>query len=121
MFRTIAILASIVGAAAFTPAGRMARSSSLKMDYSSEAGVTQPTGFFDPWGLSKDIDADTFAFVSLIFNPYLYSTTHLTQLRCLLIFFLHFIFLFCTCNVVPPCRAQARPYLPIGRLRLRRP
>ena len=66
MFRTIAILASIVGAAAFAPAGRMARSSALKMDYSGEAGVTQPVGFFDPWGLSKDIDAETFAFVSLI-------------------------------------------------------
>ena len=94
MFRTIAILASIVGAAAFAPAGRMARSSSLKMDYSNEAGVTQPTGFFDPWGLSKDIDADTFAFVSLIFNPYLYSITHLTQLNpgCLLIFFSAFYF-----------------------------
>ena len=60
MFRTIAILASIVGAAAFAPAGRMARSSSLKMDYSGEAGVTAPAGFFDPLGLSKDIDQATF-------------------------------------------------------------
>ena len=69
MFRAIAILASIVGAAAFAPAGRMARSSSLKMDFSGEAGVTQPVGFFDPWGLSKDIDAETFAFVSFICIP----------------------------------------------------
>ena len=60
MFRALVILASIVGAAAFAPASRMARSS-LKMTYSNEAGVTAPAGFFDPLGLSKDIDAATFA------------------------------------------------------------
>ena len=60
MFRTIAILASIIGAAAFAPAGRMARSSALKMDFSGEAGVTAPAGFFDPLGLSNDIDQATF-------------------------------------------------------------
>lgn len=60
MFRFIAILASLVSAAAFAPA-RMARSSSaLKMSYESELGVLPPVGFFDPLGLSKDIDADTF-------------------------------------------------------------
>ena len=60
MFRAIAILASIVGAAAFAPAGRMARSSSLKMDFSGEAGVTKPLGFFDPLNLSKGKDQATF-------------------------------------------------------------
>eukprot|EP00633_Aureoumbra_lagunensis_P003308 CAMPEP_0197285224 /NCGR_PEP_ID=MMETSP0890-20130614/454_1 /TAXON_ID=44058 ORGANISM="Aureoumbra lagunensis, Strain CCMP1510" /NCGR_SAMPLE_ID=MMETSP0890 /ASSEMBLY_ACC=CAM_ASM_000533 /LENGTH=170 /DNA_ID=CAMNT_0042752527 /DNA_START=147 /DNA_END=659 /DNA_ORIENTATION=+ len=33
----------------------------MKADYSSELGVIAPTGFFDPFGLSKDIDAETFA------------------------------------------------------------
>ena len=36
MFRAIAILASIVGASAFAPAGRMAVRSSLKMGYETE-------------------------------------------------------------------------------------
>ena len=36
MFRAIAILASIVGASAFAPAGRMAVHSSLKMGYENE-------------------------------------------------------------------------------------
>ncbi len=31
------------------------------MAYEGEIGVTGPAGFFDPLGLSKDIDADTFA------------------------------------------------------------
>ena len=61
MFRAIAILASIVGASAFAPAGRMVSSSSLKMDFSGEAGVTKPLGFFDPLGLSKNLDAEGFA------------------------------------------------------------
>ena len=39
-FRFIAILASIVGASAFAPMGRVAHSSALKMDYSGEYGVT---------------------------------------------------------------------------------
>jgi Chlorophyll A-B binding protein len=38
-----------------------ARSSALKMSYESEAGVTGPVGFFDPLGLSTNIDAETFA------------------------------------------------------------
>lgn len=50
MFRALCILASLVSAAAFAPASRMARSSSLKMGFESEAGVVGPTGFFDPLG-----------------------------------------------------------------------
>ncbi len=61
MFRTIALLASLVGASAFAPAGRMATSSALKMSFESELGVLPPTGFWDPLGLSANIDADTFA------------------------------------------------------------
>jgi Chlorophyll A-B binding protein len=61
MFRALAILASLIGASAFAPASRAARSS-LKMSYANEAGVTSPAGFWDPLGLSANIDADTFAF-----------------------------------------------------------
>lgn len=40
----------------------MARSSSgLKMSFESEIGVLPPVGFFDPLGLSKDGNAETFA------------------------------------------------------------
>ena len=58
MFRATAILASIIGAAAFAPAARNAASSSLKMSFESEAGVTAPLGYFDPLKLAKD--AETF-------------------------------------------------------------
>jgi Chlorophyll A-B binding protein len=61
MFRALVILASLIGAVAFAPAARMARSSALKMSYEGEAGVTAPAGFFDPLGLSANIDAETFA------------------------------------------------------------
>ena len=60
MFRFVSVFAILASVAAFAPAGRMVRSSSLKMDYSGEAGVTAPAGFFDPLGLSKDIDQATF-------------------------------------------------------------
>ena len=53
MFRIAAILASVAGVAAFAPAGRMASSSALKMGFETEAGVTQPLGFFDPLGLAS--------------------------------------------------------------------
>jgi hypothetical protein len=61
MFRALAILASILGAAAFSPVARMsARRSALKMSYENEVGVTAPAGFFDPLGLSSNIDQETF-------------------------------------------------------------
>ena len=60
MFRTIAILASIVGAAAFAPAARMARSSSLKMSFESEIGAQAPLGFWDPLGFLNDADQAKF-------------------------------------------------------------
>jgi hypothetical protein len=50
MFRALAILASIIGAAAFAPAARMARSSALKMSFTDEAGALPPVGFWDPLG-----------------------------------------------------------------------
>lgn len=60
MFRAIALIASFIGASAFAPAGRMATSSAVKMSFESELGVLPPTGFFDPLGLSANIDEDTF-------------------------------------------------------------
>eukprot|EP01039_Chlorochromonas_danica_P010252 gene10252-biopygen5137 len=60
MFRALAIVASLIGASAFAPVARRATSSSLKMSFENEAGVTAPAGFFDPLGLSKDIDQATF-------------------------------------------------------------
>jgi hypothetical protein len=56
----LALIASLVaGAAAFAPASKQASSSALKA-FENEAGVIQPTGFFDPFGLSKGKDMATF-------------------------------------------------------------
>jgi hypothetical protein len=61
MFRTIAILASIVGVAAFAPAARMARGGSiLKMSFESEIGAQAPLGFWDPLGFLNDADQAKF-------------------------------------------------------------
>lgn len=60
MFASVLAVASLLGASAFSPASRMARSSALKMSYEGEAGVTPPLGFFDPLGLSTNIDQETF-------------------------------------------------------------
>ena len=60
MFKFIAILASLVSAAAFAPASRVARSSALKMNFEDALGAQPPLGFFDPLGLLKDADEDRF-------------------------------------------------------------
>jgi hypothetical protein len=53
-------IAALVGsAAAFAPAAKTASSSALN-SYENELGVIDPTGFFDPLGLSDNIDQDTF-------------------------------------------------------------
>ena len=58
-FAVAALLAG--SAAAFAPVGKKAASvASLSMSYENELGVIAPTGFFDPLGLSPDIDQDTF-------------------------------------------------------------
>jgi len=57
----IAIAALLAGsAAAFAPSASKAGSSALSMSYENELGVVKPTGFFDPYGLSKSIDQATF-------------------------------------------------------------
>jgi hypothetical protein len=62
MFRAIAILASLLASAtAFAPAGKVATSSSLKMNaFKTEVGAQAPLGFFDPLGLLKDADQERF-------------------------------------------------------------
>ena len=60
MFRTIVILASIVGASAFAPAARMARGSILKMSFESEIGAQAPLGFWDPLNFLEGADQAKF-------------------------------------------------------------
>jgi len=57
----LAIAALLAGsAAAFTAQSSKASSTALKMSYENELGVIAPTGFFDPLGLSSNIDQATF-------------------------------------------------------------
>jgi hypothetical protein len=60
MFKFITIVASLVGAAAFAPASRMASSSSLKMGFENALGAQAPLGFWDPLGLLADADQERF-------------------------------------------------------------
>ena len=60
MFRTLALVASFVGASAFAPASRMASSSALKMNFADALGAQAPLGFWDPLGLLKDADQERF-------------------------------------------------------------
>ena len=60
MFRTAAILAILASAVAFSPMGRVAPSSSLKMSFESELGAQPPRGFWDPIGLLDDADQERF-------------------------------------------------------------
>mmetsp|Transcript_8352 Transcript_8352/g.8509 ORF Transcript_8352/g.8509 Transcript_8352/m.8509 type:complete len:200 (+) Transcript_8352:111-710(+) len=60
MFRTIAVIASLSGVVAFSPSGRMAVSSSLKMGFESEIGAQPPLGFWDPLGLLAEADQERF-------------------------------------------------------------
>lgn len=55
------LLATLLStAAAFAPVKSGARTSALQMGYENEFGVIAPTGFFDPLGLSTNIDQETF-------------------------------------------------------------
>ena len=61
MFRTLALVASFVGAFAFAPASRMASSSvTLKMNFADALGAQAPLGFWDPLGLLADADEAKF-------------------------------------------------------------
>mmetsp|Transcript_4187 Transcript_4187/g.9000 ORF Transcript_4187/g.9000 Transcript_4187/m.9000 type:complete len:203 (+) Transcript_4187:39-647(+) len=66
MMKSVAVaLALLEGAEAFAPAGLKAaapsRAGVARMGYENELGVIEPTGFFDPLGLSANIDEETFA------------------------------------------------------------
>jgi hypothetical protein len=60
MFRTIVLLASLIGASAFAPMGKVAMGSSLKMGFDEAIGAQAPLGFWDPLGLLKDADQERF-------------------------------------------------------------
>merc|ERR1719158_2615829 len=60
MFRTLVLVASLIGAAAFAPVSQVARSSALKMSFESELGAQPPLGFWDPLGLLNDADQERF-------------------------------------------------------------
>jgi hypothetical protein len=60
MFRTIAILASLVSAFAFAPMGRIAKSSVMKMQFEDAIGAQPPLGFWDPLKLLEDVDEERF-------------------------------------------------------------
>ena len=60
MFRLVAVFASLLSVAAFAPASRVARSSSLKMGFESEIGAQPPLGFWDPLNLLKEADQERF-------------------------------------------------------------
>jgi Chlorophyll A-B binding protein len=64
-------LVLVVPALAFTPVSKIPKASTMPLEvakatsalpYENELGVMAPTGFFDPLGLSKDIDQETFDF-----------------------------------------------------------
>lgn len=56
----LAIVASLLaGASAFAPAAKQASKTALN-SYENELGVIEPTGFFDPLGLSSKIDQEKF-------------------------------------------------------------
>jgi hypothetical protein len=59
MFKFVAVLASLVSAAAFAPSKAVA-SSALKMSFSDALGAQPPLGFWDPIGLLKDADQERF-------------------------------------------------------------
>jgi len=62
MFKTLTLLASLVGTSAFTaPSARPPVRSALQMaDFSKEIGAQAPLGFWDPLELMKDSDETTF-------------------------------------------------------------
>jgi len=60
MFRSIVLIASFIGAAAFAPAGKVATTSALRMGFENAIGAQAPLGFWDPLGLLADADQERF-------------------------------------------------------------
>jgi hypothetical protein len=65
MFKFLAIVASLVGASAFSPV-RSVRSSALKMNFEDAIGAQAPLGFWDPLGLLADADQERFDRLRLV-------------------------------------------------------
>lgn len=61
--KLVALLISLVSAAAFAPVARVSRSSSLKMGFESEIGAQPPLGFWDPLGLLMNADQERFDYL----------------------------------------------------------
>ena len=66
MFRVVLLLIAVLGAAAFAPVSRVARSGALKMGFESEVGVQPPLGLWDPLGLLADADQERFDRLRLV-------------------------------------------------------
>ncbi len=60
VFRALCLLASLIGVSAFVPVSNVARSSSLKMDYSSTLGAQAPLGFWDPLNILDGVSEKRF-------------------------------------------------------------
>mmetsp|Transcript_19768 Transcript_19768/g.44126 ORF Transcript_19768/g.44126 Transcript_19768/m.44126 type:complete len:204 (-) Transcript_19768:214-825(-) len=60
MFRTVVFIASLIGASAFAPMGKVATSSVLRMGFEDALGAQAPLGFWDPLGLLKEADEERF-------------------------------------------------------------
>jgi hypothetical protein len=60
MFRVVLLLVAALSVAAFSPAARLARSSSLRMSFENALGAQPPIGFWDPLGLLTNADQERF-------------------------------------------------------------
>ena len=60
MFKLVAVLASLLSAAAFAPARVASRATALKMSFEDAPGALPPFGFFDPFGFTENIDQAKF-------------------------------------------------------------
>ena len=65
MFRSLVLIASVVGASAFAPV-RSVRSAALKMSFEDAIGAQPPLGFWDPLGLLADADEERFERLRLV-------------------------------------------------------
>ena len=70
MSRALFIASCLVGAAAFSPANNIAKSSALKMSFESEIGAQAPLGFWDPLGLLDDADQARFDRLRIVENKH---------------------------------------------------
>jgi len=60
MVATFAFVASLVSVAAFSPVGRITKSSVMKMQFEEAIGAQRPLGFWDPLKLLEGADEERF-------------------------------------------------------------